>query len=154
KQWTASCRRGASIMNTLILEPIPTSNNPYNLTFSIYRPDGQKVSTLKRAFVRTGLINANHKERGFLVDDNDVQYTLICSSELRNSLSYASQTPVIVSFQIHTHGRYAIAKFYVEEKPAKKEDKEKVLCANLEYQDKQISPDGHRKNGQKGKRHY
>lgn len=95
-------------------------NNQKLVTFSLYTPSGQKVASLKKAFIRTTFLNLQHIARGFLTTEDGAKWNLVVDYPLQKALYSVEEVAAIISYQVHDHGFYAVAKLYKEKKPAQK----------------------------------
>lgn len=89
------------------------------IKFSIFRADGSKVPTLKKAFLVKEYIYPSDLTDGVLHLEDGTEWTLITEHLVQNSLvNLRSKVFCIVSYQAHTHGNFAVARL-VTDKPIK-----------------------------------
>lgn len=93
-------------------------NNQKLVTFSLYHPNGQRIASVKKAFIRTTFLNLQHLARGFLTTEDDTKWNLVVDYPLQKALYTAEEVAAIISYQVHDHGYYAVAKLYKKEKPS------------------------------------
>lgn len=86
-----------------------TSNE---VKFSIYRADGSKPPSLKRSFIVKQRISLSDVVEGSLMLDDGTVWALIIEPEAFEVMLKDQSAFCIVSYQVHTHGNYAVARLY------------------------------------------
>lgn len=94
------------------------SDEGEELNFSILRVDGSKYPSVKKAYLKTFIITEEDIEIGQLKDSGIVWPLYIEPEVIRHIYESFWPTKCIVSFQVHTWGKAAIARLYKDMKGA------------------------------------
>ena len=94
------------------------SNEGEELNFSIFRADNTKTPSIIKAYLKVFLLTEEDLEYGY-IEDEDIAYPLYHTAEIRQAMR-ESLWPIraIVSLQIHTWGKAAVARLYKDMKGA------------------------------------
>lgn len=91
------------------MNPKPKTKKP---TFNIYRADGSKCPTLRRCFIIRMDVSWNDRSVGSICLPDGTLWDLTIEDQADQAIQDAGRAYCIVSFQVHEHGNFAIARFY------------------------------------------
>lgn len=97
------------------------SSNMSNPTFKIHRSDGTIYPTIKKSFIKKAHISASDFLRGYLHLEDGTKWTLIL--EEGKVPNFGLNKKYVISFQVHIHGNFAVAREYVEWRDVYVQDK-------------------------------
>lgn len=95
-----------------------TSASLFRPSFGIYRADGSKHPTLKRNFIIKMDLYTNDLRNGYVTLVDGTNWALSAEQEVKDAIQAVGDTFCIVSFQVHEHGNYAVARKYSAKKLA------------------------------------
>lgn len=89
-------------------------------SFYIYTPEGNKVSSIKKAYIKKLTISTETYQKRELTADN-VQWKLVVDDPhireaIETELAYKGEAYCIISFQVHNFGNYAVMRLFKGEK--------------------------------------
>jgi len=86
--------------------------------FSIFRADGSKVPTLKKAFLVKEHISLKHFRHNSLILEDGTEWEMVVENAVEDGVFKNASAFCIVSYQAHTHGNYAVVRLVAERSTA------------------------------------
>ncbi len=89
----------------------------YKPRFNIHLADGQIAPTIKRSFLIKMYVSNHDIKKGYLKLPDGTTWDLTLEPAVKAAMVENGTAECIVSFQLHEHGTYCVARYFNRNKP-------------------------------------